>query len=204
MDAAYHQFPNTISGKGNAPSFKQNGWTALPTARSNGHNGPSPSLRNNSSPHQNGYQVHALHENGRQDNRQLRGSPSCSPNIARRSNSNSPRVTKRQESASAHTSQVHHLTRIICNSLWGQKLTFHPYVRGDSLIPFCSLWPDGKMLVDTFREAEFNKQPFELCKLLLATSSIKSLEALLEKQVGFPSFLAPGHSSPPVFFGMYV
>lgn len=140
-----HQFPNTISGKGgNAtpPSFKQNGFTtALPTV-------PAARAPDTSSP-----RVTKGHHS----------SSSGSPSGARKqgsSSSNSPRVARRQESGPSHsTSQVHHLTRIICNSLWGQKLTFHPYVSGESLVPFSSLWPDRRMMVDTFREAELSKRP---------------------------------------------
>lgn len=97
----------------------------------------------------------------------------------------SPRVMRRQESGAgpAHsTPQAQHLARIICNSLWGQKLTFHPYTSGESPIPFLSLWPDKRTLVDTFTEAELNKRPFELCKLLLATNSFWCLEALLDER----------------------
>lgn len=158
MDKVDQQFPNTISGKGTPmPSrFKQNGWTALPKVS-------SPRVATNSSPH-----VAKRPENG------LSGSPS-----------HSPRVARRQESGPSHsTSQVHHLTRITCNSLWGQKLTFHPYVSGESLVPFSSLWPERRTLVDTFREAELDKRPYELCKLLLTTNSFKSLDALLDEQVG--------------------
>ena len=93
---------------------------------------------------------------------------------------------RRQESGagpSHSTPQAQHLARIICNSLWGQKLTFHPYTSGETPIPFSSLWPDKRTLVDTFSEAELNKRPFELCKLLLATNSFWCLEALLDERV---------------------
>lgn len=193
MEHSHQQFPNTMSGKGSAiapSSSKQNGWTALPTFRSppvNGQkdNGPS------HSPCVNGQQDkgHSSRENGRQNNghsphlngRQESG-PSHSPSVVRRQESglsHSPCVARRQES----TSHVQHLTLLICNSLWGQKLTFLSFVNGESLVPFSLLWPDKHTLVDTFREAEFNKRPFELCKLLLATNSTKSLDALLEEQV---------------------
>lgn len=100
------------------------------------------------------------------------------------SSSPSPRL-RRHENTITSTSHAQHQTRLICNSLWGQRLTFHPYVSGDSPIPFSTLWPDKKMLVETYtdQDAELNRRPYDLCKLLLSTNSWKSLDALLDEQV---------------------
>lgn len=104
-----------------------------------------------------------------------------SPHLVRRpaSANSSPHLVRRQTS----TSHDQHLSRVICNSLWRQKLTFHPYVSGDAPVAFCSLWPDKSTLVDTYREAEFHKRPYELCKLLLSTNSYKALDGLLDEKV---------------------
>ena len=98
----------------------------------------------------------------------------------------SPRVGRRHDSSSALTSVSHaqHNTRIICNSLWGQKLTFHPFVCGEEPIVFSSLWPEKRTLVEICRDAELNKHPYDLCKLLLSTNSFKALDILLDEQVG--------------------
>lgn len=97
----------------------------------------------------------------------------------------SPSVRKRQDSGSAlsSTSHAQHHTRIICNSLWGQRLTFHPYVSGEEPIVFSSLWPEKRTLVEIYSDAELNKQPYDLCKLLLSTNSHKALDMLLDEQV---------------------
>ena len=94
--------------------------------------------------------------------------------------SSSPYISKRRPFTSTH---AQHITRTICSTLWGQKLTFHPHVRGDPPIPFSSLWPEKRTLVDTYVEAELNKHPYDLCKLLLVTNSHKSLDALMDEQV---------------------
>ena len=96
----------------------------------------------------------------------------------------SPRQPRRQEPAPSSTSHAQHQTLLICNTLWGQKLTFHPYKVGDPSIQFCSLWPpDKQTLVDTYNDAELHKRPYDLCKLLLTTNSHKMLDALLEEKV---------------------
>lgn len=99
--------------------------------------------------------------------------------------SGSPRVARRQDSGSALTSISHaqHQTRIICNSLWGQKLTFHPYMSGEPPIVFSSLWPEKRTLVEIYRDAELSKRPYDICKLLLSTNSHKALDILLDEQV---------------------
>lgn len=109
---------------------------------------------------------------------------SSSPAFQRRRASSSPRVAKRQDNTLPSSSHTQHVTRTICDSLWGQKLTFHPYKLGDSPVSFPALWPDRRTLVDTYKEPEVSKYPYELCKLLLATGSFKTLDALLDEQVG--------------------
>lgn len=81
------------------------------------------------------------------------------------------------------TSQTHHITQTICNTLWGHQLSFHPFEQGDQLINFCSLWPSKQTLIDTYKEANISQAPYELVKLLVATNNPKSLDALLEEQV---------------------
>ena len=71
----------------------------------------------------------------------------------------------------------------MCNSLWGQKLTFHPYVSREEPIVFSSLWPERKSLVEIYVDAGLQKQPYDLCKLLLTTNSFKALDALLDEKV---------------------
>lgn len=95
----------------------------------------------------------------------------------------SPHVARRLEPAMSATSHTQHLTLLICNSLWGQKLTFHPFTMGDKPVMFSNLWPDQETLVDTYKDAELNKRPYDLCKLLLAGQCVKALEALLDQKV---------------------
>ena len=82
--------------------------------------------------------------------------------------------------ASLATSQSRSVTQTLCNALWGHLLTFHPFVVGDPCVPFSSLWPDRKSLVETYREAGLEEGAYELAKLLMASGSVAALEALLE------------------------
>ena len=75
------------------------------------------------------------------------------------------------------------MTQTICNALWGHQLSFHGFTIGDDPVDFASLWPDKKTLVETYRDASLERASYELCKLLLATKSVKSLKALLEEKV---------------------
>ena len=79
--------------------------------------------------------------------------------------------------------QSQHNTQTLCNTLWGHNLSFHPFLHGDDPIPFSSLLPNNKTFLETYRDAHLEKALFELCQLLVATNSVKSLECLLEQSV---------------------
>ena len=90
-------------------------------------------------------------------------------------------------------SQILHNVKTIYNTFWGQSLTFHPFVHGDTPISFSKLWPDRRAsLLDAFKEAELDKHPYEMCKLLLATNSSATLDALVEGKVRGGTFLGVG------------
>ena len=78
---------------------------------------------------------------------------------------------------------VAQVTQTICNALWGNQLSFHPFTRGDTPVIFSSLWPGKQTLVEAYADANIEDAPYELCKLLVATNSAKSLDALLEERV---------------------
>jgi len=81
-------------------------------------------------------------------------------------------------------SQLLHNVKTIYNTFWGQSLTFHPFVCGDTPPSFSKLWPDRRpALLDAFKEAELDRHPYEVCKLLLATNSHATLDALVEGKV---------------------
>ncbi len=76
------------------------------------------------------------------------------------------------------------VTKTICDALWGNQLSFHPFNRGDAPVEFTSLWPKKPAtLVETYTHANIEQAPYELCKLLVATNSAQSLDALLEERV---------------------
>lgn len=83
--------------------------------------------------------------------------------------------------------QSTHITQTICNALWGHQLSFHPFTRGDAPVRFSLLWPDKQSLIEAYRDANLEQAPYELCKLLLATNSAASLDALLEEHVRIES-----------------
>ena len=85
----------------------------------------------------------------------------------------------------ASPSQALHWAQTISNTTWGHQLSFHPFSRGDAPVHFSSLWPDKEILVATYKEANLGQCVFDLCKLLLVTSSDKSLDALLEDHVSY-------------------
>ncbi len=76
--------------------------------------------------------------------------------------------------------QSQHITQTICNTLWRHNLSFLPYSQGDEPVSFSNLLPGKKTLVDVYRQASLDRACYELCKLLMATNSLQSLEALLE------------------------
>eukprot|EP00731_Ephydatia_muelleri_P012731 Em0007g41a len=67
----------------------------------------------------------------------------------------------------------------IYSNLWGPYLLNKDYTPGH-LIEFSSLWPDATTFADTYAESLGNCC-YELCKLLLASNSVKYLEVLLDK-----------------------
>lgn len=67
----------------------------------------------------------------------------------------------------------------IYSNLWGPYLLNKDYIPGCP-IEFCSLWPDATTFADTYSESLTNCC-YELCKLLLASNSVKYLEVLLDK-----------------------
>lgn len=95
--------------------------------------------------------------------------------------SGSPRLVRRADSNNTH---VQHIAKTIYNTFWGQGLTFHPFTHGDTPVSFPALWPDRRTtLMEAFKGAELDKNPYELCKLLLATNSHTTLDVLLEEKV---------------------
>ena len=65
---------------------------------------------------------------------------------------------------------------------------------------FSCLWPDDKQtLIDTYRDAELNKQPYDLCKLLLAANCLKTLEALLDEKVTNSMNSSPNDNPRAIF-----
>ena len=66
-----------------------------------------------------------------------------------------------------------HCSVTICNTLWGSGLSFSSFSAGDPLLAFDSLFPEEETLVDICREAGLDKEPLELCKLLLASESYR-------------------------------
>ena len=96
----------------------------------------------------------------------------------------------------ASPSQALHWAQTISNTTWGHQLSFHPFSRGDAPVHFSSLWPDKEILVATYKEANLGQCVFDLCKLLLVTSSNKSLDALLEDHVSCQCCSLPLSPSP--------
>ncbi len=95
--------------------------------------------------------------------------------------SNSPRSMRRSPNSNA---QIIHNVKTIYTTFWGQGLTFNPYMHGDEPVSFPRLWPERRAtLVEGFVQAELDKNPYELIKLLLATSSNATLEVLVEEKV---------------------
>jgi len=86
--------------------------------------------------------------------------------------------TGKQMASLSESSQ--HVTQTICKSLWGNQLSFHPFTFGDDPVNFATLWPDKRSFVAIYQEANLEPACYELCKLLLVTSSTKCLAALLE------------------------
>ena len=70
------------------------------------------------------------------------------------------------------------LTETSCKSLWGSKLSSHPFTFGDNPVHFSSLWPDKRHFVEVYKEA--NLECYSLCALLVVTNATKCLAALLE------------------------
>lgn len=64
-----------------------------------------------------------------------------------------------------------HFSVTLCNTLWGSGLSFSSFSPGDLPLVFDNLFPEGKTLVDTCREAGLDREPLELCKILLASNS---------------------------------
>lgn len=64
-----------------------------------------------------------------------------------------------------------HCSVTLCNTLWGSGLSFSSFSAGDQPLVFDHLFPEEKTVVDTCREAGLDREPLELCKLLLASNS---------------------------------
>ena len=78
---------------------------------------------------------------------------------------------------------IPHPAVTICNTLWGSNLTFSPFsvaagATGDAAKPvsFERLFPEEQSLVETCREAGLDREPLQLCSLLLGSSSYRVRE----------------------------
>ena len=78
---------------------------------------------------------------------------------------------------------IPHPAVTICNTLWGSNLTFSPFSvaagsTGDAAKPvsFDRLFPEEQSLVETCREAGLEREPLQLCSLLLGSSSYRVRE----------------------------
>jgi ankyrin repeat protein len=85
---------------------------------------------------------------------------------------------------------IPHPAVTICNTLWGSALTFSPFsvaagATGDAPKPvsFDRLFPEEQSLVETCREAGLEREPLQLCSLLLGSSSYRALALLLKNGV---------------------
>ncbi len=95
------------------------------------------------------------------------------------------------------------VTKTICDALWGNQLSFHPFNRGDAPVEFTSLWPTkAATLVETYAHANIEQAPYELCKLLVTTNSAQSLDALLEERVRPCQYCCTSETSFCIIFYM--
>ena len=65
--------------------------------------------------------------------------------------------------------------------LWSSKLAVHPFVDGDEAVQFSSLQPDGRTLVELFRDQATGLEAgsFYVVQLLIASKTFGPLKALL-------------------------
>ena len=80
--------------------------------------------------------------------------------------------------------------------MWGPALQSVPYQSGQNLIPFESLWPEGRTLesyLDGFNQNELNHIILECCRWAIACGPVRILRTLIDKQlVPVDQILQPG------------
>ena len=80
--------------------------------------------------------------------------------------------------------QIQRVSSTICNTLWGNQLSFHAYKAGDPPVEFRQLWPKEKVLIETCQLADLGPAGvYELCKLLLVAEHAAGLDSLLRNRV---------------------
>ena len=78
------------------------------------------------------------------------------------------------------SSLVSNPCKTFCNIFWGNRLAARPFMEGDPVISFSSLWPDDRNFVDLYREGGMEQVSYHIVKLLLASDSTRQLEVLLK------------------------
>lgn len=89
------------------------------------------------------------------------------------------RTSSSSISHSFESSLVTSPCKTVCNIFWGNRLAARPFTEGDPPIRFHTLWPDDRTFVDLYREGGMEVACCHIVKLLLASSSIRPLEALV-------------------------
>jgi hypothetical protein len=75
----------------------------------------------------------------------------------------------------------------ICNTFWRPQLTFNPYIHGDEVVDFGSLWPDQNMLKGLLEEAyqatSLRRSVLDICKLVLRCGPMRVLQTLVTLRI---------------------